>query len=75
MKTLKELKDWAREKGIRGFSRMNKETLLNLWNESQPLLDKEIHFDAPILIPEKQKSKKQHFQRLLKKQPKQLRIG
>ena len=55
MKTLRELKAWAREKGVRGFSRMNKATLLNLWKESQPILDKEIHFDAPILIPEKTK--------------------
>ena len=58
MKTLRELKDWARKKGIRGFSRMNKETLLNLWQESQPILDKKFKFDAPILIPEKTKIQK-----------------
>ena len=32
---------------------MNKETILNLWQESQPILDKEFKFDAPILIPKK----------------------
>ena len=58
MKTLKELKDWAREKGIRGFSRMNKKTLFNLWQESQPILDKTFQFDAPILIPKKIKIQK-----------------
>ena len=36
MKTLKELKDWARKEGIIGFSRMRKAELLDLWEESQP---------------------------------------
>ena len=58
MKTLRELKDWERKKGIRGFSRMNKETLLNLWKEPQPILDKTFKFDVPILIPEKIKIQK-----------------
>ena len=36
MVTLKILRDWAREEGIVGFSRMNKAELLELWEESQP---------------------------------------
>ena len=36
MKTLKELKEWARKEGIMGFSRMRKPELLDLWQESQP---------------------------------------
>ena len=33
---MKELKDWARKEGIKGFSRMRKAKLLELWEESQP---------------------------------------
>ena len=37
MKTLKELKAWAKEEGIAGYSQMRNVELLELWEESQPV--------------------------------------
>ena len=58
MKNLKELRDWAREKGIVGFSRMSKAELEELWEESQPERPRR----KGIIQPRKpHKRKKKHF--------------
>ena len=40
----RELKNWAREEGIVGFSRMSKAELMELWEESQPERPRKHHF-------------------------------
>ena len=44
MRTLKELKDWARKEGIVSFTRMSKAELFELWEESQPEEPRKVYY-------------------------------
>ena len=60
MVTLKFLRNWARENGVIGFSRMRKDELLELWEESQPEEPRKIYYSREM------KKKKKGFVDILK---------
>ena len=81
--TVRELRTVARDYGLKGYSRLRKADLVKLLEqyvsrgiiEGGTLLDEECEFDAPILVPEKEKFRKNRSPKLLKRMLKPFQIG
>ena len=69
-KTNKQLRKIAKERGLKGYSRLKKVDLVKLLeqphgNKGGSLLDEDFEFDAPVLIPEKRKILKKEIPQVI----------
>ena len=68
--TVQQLRKIAKERGLKGYSRLKKADLVKLLeephgNEGGSLLDEDFEFDAPVLIPEKRKISKKEIPQVI----------
>ena len=69
-KTVQQLRQIAKERGLKGYSRLRKADLVKLLepprgNEGGSLLDEDFEFDAPVLVPEKRKFPKKEIPKVI----------